>query len=130
MQPQWRASDINSKGVSMRLDEIMELLDCELLTTDSDLSIEVTEVVATDGMSEVLAFALAGELMVTGLTNIQSIRTADIADVNAVVYCRGKRPAANVIEFAKLKQIPVFATDLVMFDICGLLYQKGLKGVS
>ncbi|MDH4272638.1 MAG: hypothetical protein OEW18_11760, partial [Candidatus Aminicenantes bacterium] len=76
------------------------------------------------------AFAKSTELMVTGLTNIQSIRTADIAGVSAVIYCRGKRPDSRVIEFAKHKRIPVLVTKMVMFDICGILYNRGLKGVS
>jgi len=81
-------------------------------------------------MSEILAFARSKELMITGLTNIQSIRTADIAGVSAVIYCRGKRPDGRVIEFAKMKKIPILVTKMVMFDICGILYNKGLKGMS
>jgi predicted transcriptional regulator len=114
----------------MKLSEVKEILDCEVLTGEENLSMEVTEVVASDGMSEILAFAQSGELMITGLINLQSIRTADIAGVLAVIYCRGKYPEKKVIDFAKLKNIPVMITKKVMFDICGILYQKGLKGVS
>lgn len=114
----------------MKLSEIKELLRCEVLTGEDNLGIEVTQVVASDGMSEILAFAKSRELMITGLTNIQSIRTADIAGVSAVIYCRGKRPDRKVIEFAAERRIPVLVTDMVMFDICGILYNHGLKGVS
>jgi predicted transcriptional regulator len=100
----------------MTLSEIKDLLQCEVLTSD--------------GMSEVLAFAKSRELMITGLTNIQSIRTADIAGVSAVVYCRGKLPDRKVIEFAGQKRIPVLSTKMGMFEICGVLYTRGLKGVS
>lgn len=114
----------------MKLSEIKNILQCEVLTGEDDLFIDVHQVVASDGMSEILAFAKSKELMITGLTNIQSIRTADIAGVSAVIYCRGKYPDKKVIEFAKQKQIPVLVTKMVMFDICGILYNKGLKGVS
>lgn len=114
----------------MKLSEIKELLQCEVLTGEDDLQFDVLQVVASDGMSEILAFAKSKELMITGLTNIQSIRTADIAGVCAVLYCRGKRPDRKAIEFAKQKRIPVLVTEMVMFDICGILYNKGLKGVS
>jgi predicted transcriptional regulator len=114
----------------MKLSEIRDLLHCKVLVGDNDLSTDVREVVASDGMSEILAFAKSKELMVTGLINIQSIRTADIAGVSAVLYCRGKSPDRHVIEFAREKNIPVLVTDMVMFDICGVLYSKGLKGVS
>jgi len=114
----------------MKLSEIRDLLGCELLTGEEDLGLDIREVVASDGMSEILAFAKSGELMITGLTNIQSIRTADIAGVNAVIYCRNKRPDKRVVEFARQKKIPVLVTPMVMFDICGILYARGLKGVS
>jgi len=114
----------------MKLSEIREILQCEVLTGEEDLQVEIHQVVASDGMSEILAFAKSKELMITGLTNIQSIRTADIAGVSAVLYCRGKRPDKKVIEFAKQKRIPVLVTPMVMFDICGILFNKGLKGVS
>jgi predicted transcriptional regulator len=114
----------------VNLNDIKDVLHCEVLAGEDDLSIDVRYVVASDGMSEILAFAKSKELMITGLTNIQSIRTADIAGVCAVLYCRGKRPDSRVIEFAKKKNIPVLVTRMVMFDICGILYNKGLKGVS
>jgi len=114
----------------VRLHDVRDLLQCEVLTEGDDLTVDVQYVVASDGMSEILAFAKSKELMITGLTNIQAVRTADIAGVSAVVFCRGKRPDTRVVEFAKKKKIPVFATRMVMFDICAVLYNKGLKGVS
>jgi predicted transcriptional regulator len=114
----------------MILREIKELLGCKVLVGDPDLEVDVTDVVASDGMSEILAFARSKELMITGLTNIQSIRTADIAGVCAVLYCRGKVPDKRVLDFARDKNIPVLATSMGMFEICGILYAKGLRGVS
>jgi len=114
----------------MKLSEIKDLCECEVLAGDDDLGIDILQVVASDGMSEILAFAKSHELMITGLTNIQSIRTADIAGVSAVIYCRGKRPEKKVIDFARQKRIPVLITKMVMFDVCGILFAKGLKGVS
>lgn len=114
----------------MRLQDVRDILQCEVLTEGDDLTVDVQYVVASDGMSEILAFAKSKELMITGLTNIQAVRTADIAGVTAVIFCRGKRPDSRVIEFAKKKKIPILATKMVMFDICAILYNKGLKGVS
>ena len=114
----------------MTLAEIKDLLHCEVLSGGDGLDLDVTQVVASDGMSEILAFARSKELMITGLTNIQSIRTADIAGVSAVIYCRGKLPEKKAVEFARQRHIPVLATKMGMFDICGVLYSRGLKGVS
>jgi predicted transcriptional regulator len=112
----------------MKLVEIRDILQCEVLTGEDDLSTEVETVVASDGMSEILAFAHPGALMITGLTNVQSVRTADIANVRAIIYIRGKRPAEKAISLARENNIPVLATALGMFDVCGILRELGLKG--
>ncbi len=112
----------------MTLAEIRDVLQCKVLTGEDDLSMEIETVVASDGMSEILAFARPGALMLTGLTNVQSVRTADIANVRAIVYIRGKRPDARAINLARESNIPILATGLGMFDVCGMLRELGLKG--
>ncbi len=112
----------------MTLDEIAGILGCEELVPARG-EVEIEAVVASDGMSEILAFHRPHALMLTGLTNIQSVRTAVVADVSAIVYVRGKRPDGKVVELARKSAIPVLVTPLGMFDSCGLLYQAGLEGV-
>jgi hypothetical protein len=111
----------------MKLEEIVATLGCEALVC-VDCPSDIDAVVASDGMSEILAFSSSGALMLTGLTNIQSVRTAVVADVHAIIYVRGKRPADPVLELAREKGIPVFLTQRGMFESCGLLYAAGLKG--
>jgi predicted transcriptional regulator len=112
----------------MRLDEIANVLSCETLCA-VDRVIDIEAVVASDGMSEILAFDCPNALMLTGLTNIQSVRTAVVADVHAIIYVRGKRPPSQVLDLAREKGIPVLVTSLGMFESCGLLYKAGLDGV-
>jgi len=111
----------------MRLEEIASVLGCETLCA-VDHVVDIKAVVASDGMSEILAFYRPHALMLTGLTNIQSVRTAVVADVLAIVYVRGKRPAQKVLELAREKEIPVLATTRGMFESCGILYTAGLEG--
>jgi hypothetical protein len=112
----------------MRLDEIAAALDCEVLSP-ADRVVDIEAVVASDGMSEILAFHRPHALMLTGLTNIQSVRTAMVADAHAIIFVRGKRPRDNALELARENNIPVLVTQLGMFDSCGILYQAGLEGV-
>lgn len=112
----------------MKLDKIAGILDCEVVAA-VDREIEIEAVVASDGMSEILAFHRPHALMLTGLTNIQSVRTAVVADVEAIVYVRGKRPTQKVVDLACTNGIPVLLTEMGMFDSCGLLFQAGLEGV-
>lgn len=112
----------------MYLSEIKNALRCEELSPIEE-DFEIEAVVASDGMSEILAFHRPHALMLTGLTNIQSVRTALVADVQAIVFVRGKRPRREVVELARRHHLPLLVTELGMFDSCGILYQAGLKGV-
>lgn len=118
------------EGVSVKLAVIRDLLECMVLTGDDALEIEVDTALAADGMSHVLAAPHPRALMITGLTHMQSVRTANVADIAAVVYVRGNRPNAQAIEFARVKKIVLLATKLGMFDACGILRNQGIKGAS
>ena len=77
----------------MTLREIKELLDAEVLIGENQLDMEVNKAFVADLMSDVLAFATAGSLLITGLTNPQVVRTADVLDIAAIIMGRGKRPS-------------------------------------
>jgi hypothetical protein len=112
----------------MKLSEIRDLLHCTTLSGEELLNLEVETAVASDGMSEVLARPHPGAILITGLTNIQSVRTALVADIPAILYVRGKRPNEKTVEVARDKKIVLLATTEGMFDSCGLLRERGLKG--
>jgi len=111
----------------MKLADIAAALECRPLTPLDGVN-DIDTVVASDGMSEILAFHSPGAVMLTGLTNIQSVRTAVVADVHAIVYVRGKQPPPAALELARENGIPLLSTQLGMFDSCGILYGSGLKG--
>ena len=114
----------------MILHEIMNILNAEVLACKNSLDIEVTAVKASDLMSDVLTMSDSGVLLITGLTNVQAVRTAEIAELSAIIFVRGKRPEKETIELAEKKNIPLLATHLPMYESCGLLFQNGLSGVS
>jgi predicted transcriptional regulator len=114
----------------MTLKEIMKILEAEVITGEDSLDIEITIAGASDLMSDVLAFGKPGILLLTGLSNAQSVRTANIIDAKAIVYVRGKRPTEEGIALAKEKGIPIISTRFMMYTTCGLLFNHGLQGVS
>ena len=114
----------------MTLKEIKELLQAEVITGDDCLDMEITSAGGSDLMSDVLAFGKPGILLLTGLSNAQSVRTANIIDAKAIVYVRGKKPDKMGIELAREKRIPLLSTKLMMYTACGLLFSHGLSGVS
>jgi predicted transcriptional regulator len=108
--------------------EIKELLEAEVLVGEDQLDMEVKTAFMADLMSDVLAFATAGSLLITGLTNPQVLRTADVIDIAAIIMGRGKSPSPETIQLAEKLEIPILATKYILFEVAGRLYSKGIKG--
>jgi predicted transcriptional regulator len=114
----------------MKLDQVKKILEAELLVGQESLDLEVEMACGADLLSDVLAFTKPISLLLTGLTNPQVINTAEIAEIKAVCFVRGKRPPAETIELAKKKGIPLLCTFLPMYESCGRLYGHDLPGCS
>jgi len=118
----------NELGTKIRLDGLKALLGAEVLCGGELLSREIETVFASDLMSDVLTFIKSGSLLLTGLTNPQVVRTAEMAEIAVVCFVCGKKPNQEAIDLAEEKKIPLLVTDLSMYKSCGRLYKKGLSG--
>jgi predicted transcriptional regulator len=110
----------------MQLREVLEIIEGKVISMDVDLTREVSLGGGADLMSDLLAFGQEGMLLMTGLTNPQVVRTADMAGVAAIVFVRGKIPPPETINLASQKGIPLLASKYTMFETCGRLYKAGL----
>lgn len=109
------------------LRQVCDWLGCVVLNDGAGLDREVKQVGAADLMSDVLALSRPGFLLITGQTNPQVIRTAVVAEACAVVLVRGKKASPEVVELARQVNMPLLATPMLMFEVCGRLFEKGLK---
>ena len=114
----------------MKLKDIERILEAEVLVGGELLHKEVKMVCGCDLMSDVLSFVKSDSLLLTGLTNPQVVRTAEMADLQAICFVRGKKPDKETVEMAESKDIPLLVTPIPMFESCGRLYQQGLPGCS
>ena len=114
----------------MKLKDIVKILNAEVITGADLLEADIKMACGCDLMSDVLSFVKSESLLLTGLTNPQVVRTAEMADLAAICFVRGKMPGSETIEIAKSKDIPLLTTDLPMFESCGRLHRKGLSGCS
>lgn len=114
----------------MKISEIKNILDAELICGEDFLDNEVFTACGSDMMSDVLAFVKEQAVLLSGLVNPQVVRTAEMMDMNCIVFVRGKRPDIDMIELAEQRDIVLLGTKLEMFTACGLLYKNGLKGGS
>jgi len=112
----------------MIISDLINLLDAEVLSQDISLDHHIQTVCGSDMMSDVLAFVKTDAVLLTGLNNLQVIRTAELLDIVCLVFVRGKTPSDEMLEMAADINIPVLKTNHTMFDACGILYEAGLRG--
>lgn len=114
----------------MKLTELIEIIEGTLHVENARLDWEIKGGCGADLMSDVLASIQPDAVLLTGLCNPQVIRTAQMADVRAVILVRGKQPPPETIELAIKENIPLISSPFGMFELCGRLYQAGLPSLE
>lgn len=112
----------------MIVDEIREILGAKYIVGEELKNREVHTACGSDMMSDVLAFMKDQSVLLTGLCNLQVIRTCEMMDIVCVVFVRGKLPDEAMMAMAKEKEIVILTTGHRMFAACGILYEKGMRG--
>ena len=112
----------------MKLREVKDILDASVVVGEEKLDMEVHTAFGADLMSDVMAFAKSGSLLLTGLTNPQVIKTASSRNIAAIIIVRGKEPSTEAIAMARELQIPILTTSYILFETAGILYSKGIVG--
>ena len=114
----------------MKVKQVKEILNAEVICRDDLLEAEVHTACGSDMMSDVLAFVKEQAVLLTGLVNPQVVRTAELMDMHCIVFVRGKRPDLAMIELAEERDMVMLCTKMEMFTACGKLYSQGLRGGS
>ncbi len=114
----------------MLLRKISEILQADPIGKFEDPDKDIEMAYGSDLMSDVLTFVKSGSLLLTGLTNAQVVRTAEMAEIGAICFVNNKRPQEEMIILANEKKIPLLTTKLFMYECCGRLYKKGLPSVN
>jgi hypothetical protein len=112
----------------MKLSLIVELLDARIVSGEIEGE-EIERGFCSDLMSDVLTLETDRLLMVTGMANLQTIRTAEMADIHFVLLVRNKKASEEMLKLAGESGIIVLETAMSSFRSCGILYSAGLKPV-
>ena len=110
----------------MKISTIKDLLDAKVICCEEGLNRHVYSACGSDMMSDVLAYVKDQAVLLTGLVNSQVIRTAEMMDMNCIVFVRSKMPTAEMIELAKENGMIILSTEKRMYEACGLLYSKNV----
>ncbi len=111
----------------MRLTDVAHLLAGEIADGSDVQDVVIDRAYAADLLSDVLALTEERTTLITGTISPQVIKVADILNVIAIIFVRGKRPSPELIEYAHCLGIPLVFTEKTMFETCGLLYARGVK---
>lgn len=112
----------------MTVNEISTLIRATLLTGEDHLDTQINYAFGSDMMSDALAYADSHTILLTGLCNLQVLRTAEMLDIPVVLFVRGKQPDEAMMDLAKENNICLLTTQMTMFNSCGILYEAGLRG--
>ena len=113
----------------MKPGDIKEWLEAEVLCGADMLDEDLDGVFASDFMSDILAFSKNQKILITGMVNPQVVRTAEMVDIQCIIFVRGKTPTEDIIRLAEESGMVVMASRYRMYSACGIIYshEKGLQ---
>ena len=109
----------------MKVQELAERLELKAATRVFER--DVTGVYISDMVSDVIAHAKAGDLLVTAQSHANVIAAANLVDTCAVGVTQGKALADDVVKMAEKAEISVFVTDLSRWQVATKLYEAGIR---
>ena len=120
----------NTKARKMTVREIATLVQGEILGGEEYQDREVERIFASDLMSDVLTLKDYDNLMlVTGLCNLQSIRTCEMSDIEMILVVRDKAVTDEMLELAEDNDMIIVKTKYSMYKTAGILYGAGIPAI-
>lgn len=113
----------------MKLAEIISILNAKVICGTFSEKDEVKYGFSSDLMSDVLTLDIENMLLITGLANVQTIRTAEMADIKYIVFVRNKKVNEDILELATENGMIILESSYSLFRASGLLFNAGLKPI-
>lgn len=113
----------------MELNEIIELLCGEPVTKDAKTNKDIKYAIACDLLSWVVGNARPGCAFITIQTSMNTIAVASLIEMGCIIIAENANIEENVVSRAEEENIPVIRTKLTAFEVCGILYENGVKAV-
>ena len=113
----------------MQIEEIVHKIDGSILTPDRDVGSDIQYAFSSDLMSDLLTRDYEDTVLITGLSNIQAVRTAEMSDIGVLIIARNKEVSDDMIRLAETSNIVLLRSAYSLFRISGLLYEAGIKPI-
>jgi hypothetical protein len=109
---------------TMKVSELVAKLGLKAFYVSEDKDIH--GIYISDMVSDIIGIS-EGQLLITLQTHKNLIATANLVDVAAIVFARGKAPAEDVIALANKAKIGLFGFDGDTWTLAKKLYEIGLR---
>lgn len=110
----------------MKLSKVVELLDAIVVCGEAFMERDVRFGFASDLMSDVLILNTDNMLLITGMSNLQTIRTAEMADIGQIIVVRNKAITEEMCKIATDNNIVLMSCSRSMFRSVSILSGAGL----
>jgi anti-sigma regulatory factor (Ser/Thr protein kinase) len=107
-----------NRNLNIEIEKLKESLQAEVIIGKDLLKTRVTDIYASDLMSDVLAYGKSGSCLLTGLNTVQAAISSYMAEFKAIIFLRGKIPGPDICKFAEEKGIALLSTKADMFEAC------------
>lgn len=109
----------------MTIKQVADKLELKPVTVMFDK--EVTGVYMSDMVSDVIANAKAGNLLVTVQIHNNVIAAANLVDISAIIVTQGKQPASDVVKMAEKAEIVILSTPMNGWQVATKLFEIGIR---
>ncbi|TCN67546.1 hypothetical protein [Acetobacteroides hydrogenigenes] len=113
----------------MKISEVANLVEAEVLCGEDKLDLAIHQGFASDLMSDVLTLSTNDVMLITGLANLQAVRTAEMSDIPVVLFVRDKQIGEDIVNLGRDLGVILLRTKFSMYKTAGLLFNAGLQPV-
>jgi len=120
---------MDKKAVKMTVKELAGLIDGKVICCEDKISSKIEYAFASDLMSDVLTVEKENLVLITGLANLQTIRTSEMSEISCIILARDKKTGLEMISLAKENNIVLVESPHSVYHISGELYKAGIKSI-
>jgi len=113
----------------MTIKEISRIIDGKVICCEEKQLNSIEYAFASDLMSDVLTVEQENLVLITGLANLQAIRTAEMSDISCIIFARNKKIEEEMVSLAKENKMILIECPHSVFYISGELYKAGVKSI-
>lgn len=121
--------NIQLKPKVVRISDIITFTEARVVSLRKINDINLDKAFSSDLMSDVLTLDEDNILLITGLVNVQLIRTAEMADIRVILLARNKKATPEMIRLADENEIVLLESPFSIFRASGVLFSNGINPV-